>query len=193
MFGLIVERQLDAAPSLDALGQRIVIIGPSCSGKSTLGERLGQRLEAPFVELDALFWKPEWQPSDDDEFQQRIREATAGDRWVVAGNYRRHTRESVWPRAETIVWLDFPTRVVLRRIVTRSWQRSRRNELLWGTNYERFWSQLKIWNQADSLIAYTWRNYPRQARFYAATMADPAFAHLRFIRLRSPAELSALA
>lgn len=178
--------------SLETLGQRIVIIGPSCSGKSTLGERLAERIGAPFVELDALYWKPNWQPSGDEEFQQRIREATAGDRWVVAGNYRRHTVDGLWPRAESIVWLDFPMQLVVRRIITRSWQRSRRNELLWGTNYERFWPQLKLWNQDESLIAYTWRNYPAQARYYEAAMVDPAFAHLRFIHLRSPAEVRTL-
>lgn len=179
-------------PSLETLGQRVVIIGPSCSGKSTLGARLAERIGAPFVELDALYWKPGWQPGGDEEFQDRIREATAGDRWIVAGNYRRHTVESVWPRAESILWLDFPMRLVLRRIVTRSWQRSRRKELLWGTNYERFWPQFKLWDQDDSLIAYTWRNYPAQARHYAAAMADPALRHVRFHRLRSPEEVNAL-
>jgi len=178
--------------AIETLGQRVVIIGPSCSGKSTLGERLAERIGAPFVELDALFWKPGWQESADEEFQERIQRATAGERWVVAGNYRRHTVGSVWPRAETIVWLEFPMRLVLRRIVTRSWKRSRRKELLWGTNYERFWPQLKLWNQKDSLIAYTWRNYPAQARRFEGAMSDPSFSHIRFVRLRSPDELSAL-
>lgn len=179
--------------SLETLGQRVVIIGPSCSGKSTLGERLAGRIGAPFVELDALYWKPGWQESGDEEFRERIREATAGESWVVAGNYRRHTVDSLWPRAEAIVWLDFPMRLVVRRILTRSWRRSRRKELLWGTNYERFWPQLKVWNQKDSLIAYTWRNYPAQALWFEGAMSNPAFGHVRFLRLRSPREVSTLA
>ena len=191
--GSAAECEPGAAPSLAALGERVVIIGPSCSGKSTLGERLSERIGAPFVELDALYWKPGWQETRDDEFQERIRDATSGARWVVAGNYRRHTRNSVWPRAETIVWLDFPMGLVLRRIITRSWRRSRRRELLWGTNYERFWRQLKLWNERDSLIAYTWRNYPDQARDFAAAMYDPALSHVRFVRFRSPKEAQALA
>ena len=38
------------------VGTRIHVIGNSASGKSTLGARLAQALDAAFVELDALNW-----------------------------------------------------------------------------------------------------------------------------------------
>jgi shikimate kinase len=37
---------------INALGQRILIIGNSCSGKSTLGYHLAESLNVPFVELE---------------------------------------------------------------------------------------------------------------------------------------------
>ena len=39
----------------DNLGRRIAVVGPMCSGKSTLAALLAERLGMPFVELDALF------------------------------------------------------------------------------------------------------------------------------------------
>ena len=43
------------------------------------------------MELDALFREPGWSPAPDEVFHSRIREATAADGWVVAGNYRSRT------------------------------------------------------------------------------------------------------
>jgi adenylate kinase family enzyme len=42
----------------------LVIVGDSCSGKTTLGEELAERMFCPFIELDALYWKPGWTPSE---------------------------------------------------------------------------------------------------------------------------------
>src|SRR5690606_16379515 len=108
----------DPAPP-PVLGQRVIIVGPSCSGKSTLGAQLGERLGVPFIELDALLWKPDWHESEPDEFRAKLISAHAGDGWVSAGNYLRHTRDVTWPRAETVIWLDFPLWLTTWRVVTR--------------------------------------------------------------------------
>ena len=42
------------------IGRRIHVVGNSCSGKSSLGERLAAALQVPFVDLDALNWLPGW-------------------------------------------------------------------------------------------------------------------------------------
>ena len=174
----------------DPLGQRVIVVGSSCSGKSTLGERLASLLGVPFVELDALYWKPNWVGTDDDEFKEKIRAATAGDGWVVAGGYTARTVPILWPRVETIVWLDLPLRVSTWRIIKRSWRRSRSNELLWGTNYEKFWPQWKLWDD-ESLLTFTWKNHRGKRERYEAAMTDPQWAHIRWVRLRSQRELDA--
>lgn len=179
------------APSGGALvGRRVLVVGDSCTGKSTLGERLARLLRSPHVELDALYWRPGWAPSPLAEFLPRVDEATRAASWVLSGNYSAQ-RDVSWPRADTLVWLDFPLRTTLPRIVARSWRRWRSRELLWGTNRERFWPQLKLWSPSDSLVAWTLTHHHSLRRRYEAALADPAFARLRCHRLRSPAAVEA--
>jgi adenylate kinase family enzyme len=182
---------MDGSTVESALRRRIVIVGSSCAGKSTLGERLAGLLQAPFVELDALHWKPNWQESTDEEFIPKVAAATAGDGWVVAGSYHRVASKVVWPRAQTIIWLDLPLPLTLALIVRRSWRRWRGNELLWGTNREKFWSQFKLWD-SNSLITFSVRNQRRKHDLYLGAMSDPQWSHARFIRLRSQAEVEQL-
>ena len=170
------------------IGRRIQVVGPSCSGKSTLAEALATKLGLTFIELDALFWRPGWVEPPADEFGAALREATFGDGWVVAGSYSRHTIPAFWPRLETVIWLDFPLHVTLPRIVRRSWHRSHRRELLWGTNYERFTPQLKVWS-LDSLIGYTVRRCRASRKKFLELRNDPSFAHVRWVRLTSPGQV----
>src|SRR5215211_387588 len=63
----------------------IVVIGTTSSGKSTLAERLAERLDMDFIELDALHWEPNWQEAPLEVFRARVEAATQAKRWVVAG------------------------------------------------------------------------------------------------------------
>lgn len=165
------------------IGRRINVVGNTCSGKSTLGATLAERLDVPFVELDALNWQPNWVESPPELFRERIRDATEGDAWVVAGNYSTHSRAVFWPRLETVVWLDYPLPLILRRVVARSYRRWRTNELLWGTNRERFWRQF---SHRDSLLWWAVKSQRSRRRRLESTIADPQWGHISFTRLRSP-------
>ena len=67
--------------------ERVVIIGSSCSGKTTMARRLADILQTPHIEQDAIHWLPDWQEREDDEFRELVGTAVAADRWVVDGNY----------------------------------------------------------------------------------------------------------
>ncbi|MCG8379852.1 MAG: (d)CMP kinase, partial [Proteobacteria bacterium] len=69
--------------------RRINVVGSSGSGKSTVAKKLAARINAPYVELDALNWKPNWTESTDDELFPDLESALAGDAWVLDGNYTR--------------------------------------------------------------------------------------------------------
>ncbi|MEX0838897.1 MAG: topology modulation protein [Parvibaculum sp.] len=99
--------------------QRILVIGCSGGGKSTLARRLGEKLALPVVHLDVLFWKPGWVESSYDEFRPKVAAAVAEDRWVIDGSFSR-TFDIRLPRADTIVWVDQPRRVCLWRAFRRT-------------------------------------------------------------------------
>ena len=175
------------------IGNRIIVVGSSGAGKSTLGEQLATRLGVQFIELDALHWEPGWVEAEREIFRERVRQATEPDAWVMAGNYTRQQMDVSWPRADTVIWLDLPLPLVLRRVSRRIWQRWRTQEGLWGTsNREDIREHLMFWNPEKSLITYTIMTHRRRRRTFEAATTDPAYAHLRTLRLRSVAEVDRL-
>ncbi|MDD9948607.1 MAG: adenylate kinase [candidate division Zixibacteria bacterium] len=176
------------------VGRRIHVTGNSCSGKSTLANQLASALDVPLVELDALNWQPGWvglADTDPGELDRRLADATAGEGWVVSGSYMTFSQRVFWPRVATVVWLDLPVHRLLWRVLVRSWKRWRSKELLWGTNYERFWPQLKVWNREDSLVWWIVTQQGRKRRRMQACMQDPEWRHIAFVRLGSYAEIEA--
>ena len=169
--------------------RRIQIMGPSGSGKTTCAQRLAAALAVPHVELDALFWRPNWIEPEAEEFRDHVRAAIEGDGWVASGNYTRRAHDILWRRAEMIVWLDLPLHVTIPRALRRSWHRWTAHEVLWSTNVERFWPQLAFWDARRSLVAWTIKERPRQRGLLADAMTDPRWAHLRFVRLTSQREV----
>jgi adenylate kinase family enzyme len=182
----------DTEPQRAPVGRRIVIVGPSCSGKSTLGLELARRLEVPFIELDALFWQENWGRPIDDEFCELLRGAHSGEAWVSAGNYLRQTPLVTWPLADTFIWLDVGLMRASWRVLRRSWRRWRSKELLWGVCRENFWQQLELWSPYRSLIRYNFSRRKRNQELYEAAMEDARAAGKRFLRLRSSREVERL-
>lgn len=87
---------------------KINVVGTSGSGKSTLARQLAERLDVPYIEMDRLYWRPEWQGTPDDAFLARLEQmlAEAGDGWVLDGNYSR-TQPIKWREVDYILWLDY--------------------------------------------------------------------------------------
>jgi len=141
----------------------------------------------PFVELDSIYHQPGWVPLPTEEFRRRAAEAAAGDGWVIDGNYSK-VRPLVWARADTVVWLDLPRRTIMRQLIWRTLRRMTFRIELWNGNRER-WANLFTWVPEDSVISWAWHHYPVQRDRYNAAAANPAYAHLHFVRLRSRAEI----
>lgn len=166
------------------IGERIIIVGNTGSGKTTLAQQLGQRLNLPHTELDALHWGPQWTPVPDDVFRQRVRDALQGEAWVIDGNYRK-VRDVIWPQAETAVWLDYPLIVIMWRLFWRAIRRTTTQELLWGTNRETWRKQFF---SRDSLFIWALQTHKRHRQEYPVFFAQPEHAHLRVVHLRSVRE-----
>ena len=118
--------------------RRINLKGTSGSGKTTFGAELGRRLGLPYVELDALHHGPNWAEPTDEEFRARVREAmdSRPDGWVIDGNYESKLETTLTGEADTIVWLDLPLGLKLRRVWRRTHQRIRDDVELWNGNRE---------------------------------------------------------
>jgi adenylate kinase family enzyme len=165
--------------------RRISVVGNSGSGKTTVAKALAARLGVPHVELDAIFHQPNWTPLPTDEFRQHVADAISGDGWVVDGNYSA-VRDLIWERADTVVWLDLPRRVVMRQVAARTLRRMVSGEELWNTNRER-WRTL--FDAGSSIIVWAWTQHDKYRRRYAAAAKSPEFGHLVFIRLDSTADV----
>ena len=87
----------DPAASLRGC-ERILVLGSTGSGKTTLARQLSSALAVQHVELDALYFGPDLTTVPLHILRQRNGEAIAGDRWVTDGN-KRAVRDLVWPRA----------------------------------------------------------------------------------------------
>jgi adenylate kinase family enzyme len=166
------------------------VVGNSGSGKTTLAAEVARRLAAPHLELDGVFHQPGWEPLPAEEFRARVAEFVAGDRWVVDGNYSA-VLDLVWQRADTVLWLDPPRLRVMRRITWRTLRRVVSRAELWNGNREP-WSNLFRADPEESVIAWAWTRHRIVRERYASAQADPAHAHLTFIRLRSDRDAAAV-
>ena len=110
--------------------RRVSVVGNSGSGKSTVAAHLSAHLGVPHVELDAIFHQPGWLPLPAGEFRHRVALAAEGEGWVIDGDYSV-VRDIVWRRADTVVWLDLPRVLVMRRVVGRTLARILLRRELW--------------------------------------------------------------
>ena len=160
---------------------RIYVTGTSCSGKTTLARAISERLLLPHVELDAVFWGPNWTPVPDATFRARVAEALGADGWVLDGGYAK-LHDLTWRQAELVIWLDYPMPVVLVRWAGRTLRRLRSREEFWpGTgNRETVRNALRH----DGLLWWILRTHRgRRRRTERRIMEHP---EVPVLRMRSP-------
>lgn len=167
-----------------SLGNRIVVVGVTGSGKTTLARQLSRRLDLPHVELDALHWEENWTATPKNRFRQKVRTALAGEGWVTDGNYSK-VRDLIWPRAQTLIWLDYPLSFILWRQISRGFRRVSTQEKLWNDNRETWRG---VFFSHDSLILWAIKTHPRRRREIPQLLAQAEHAHLQVIHLCSAKE-----
>jgi len=148
---------------------RLVVVGASGSGKTTMARALAKALDLPHVELDGLNWQPGWRDLarlEPEEFFRRVAEAAAGEAWVMDGNYTK-AKDAHWARATAFIWMDTPRWVVMRQVLWRSFSRAVSKQELWpGTgNRELF----RRWLDREHPIRWAWDTWsPIRARYAEA-------------------------
>lgn len=107
---------------------------------------------------------------------------------MIDGNYSR-VRDIVWARGTTIIWLNYPFRVVLWRALCRTVKRAATQEELFSGNRESF---RKSFFSRESIILWVIYSYRRLRRNYRRILDNGDYPHLRVIELRDPAQAEKL-
>ncbi|WP_025122935.1 MULTISPECIES: shikimate kinase [unclassified Serratia (in: enterobacteria)] len=170
---------------------KVNVVGTSGSGKSTVARQLAHKLAVPYIEMDKLYWRPNWQNAADEEFLQQVEQAlvSAPAGWVLDGNYKR-TKAVKWRDVDWVVWVDYgfcrTLYQAIRRAAVRAWHKT---ELWPGTgNVE---SYGRSFFSRESIIWWTIKTYRQNRKKYLAEQQNADNRHIRFIQLRSPAETAA--
>jgi adenylate kinase family enzyme len=168
--------------------RRISVVGNSGSGKSRLAAALAAALAIPHLELDGVFHQAGWQPLPRPDFRAAVAGFAAGDDWVIDGNYSA-VQDLVWARADTVVWLDPSRARVMRQLARRTLLRMVRRSELWNGNRES-WAGLFRADPDKSILRWAWTQHAGTRERYRRAQADPAHAHLEFVRLATPAQVA---
>ena len=136
------------------LGERIMILGSSASGKSTLACQLEGITGVKAVHLDRLFWNPGWVQTLGDETERKVIDAANSESWIIDGNYSR-TMEYRLERASSVIYIDFNRYICIFRALRR-----------WVRNYGK-----TRWDLGDgcpekidaAFMSWIW-NYPKRSR-----------------------------
>ena len=168
--------------------ERVIVVGTSCSGKTTLARRIAESLDLPHVELDAVFWGPDWSECPIETFREAVQEHVESDRWVVDGNYSK-VRDILLSRATDAIWLNYSFPVVFWRALTRTCRRVVLHEELFGGNRETFRDSFLSRN---SILWWVIRTYRGRRRAYRELFSVGAGAGVRLTELRRPREVDNL-
>ncbi|MCW2921716.1 MAG: adenylate kinase [Thermoleophilia bacterium] len=163
--------------------RRVLVSGISGAGKTTLARRVAAALDLPYTELDALHHGPGWIKRP--EFEADTAALAASDRWITEDQYQSFIGDLLWQRADTLLWLDLPRRVVMWRVVTRTFVRMVLRTPLYNGNRERVRNLLS----SGHPIRWAWTHHAdRRARTQEQVAAHPDVVVVRF---RSTADVAA--
>lgn len=158
--------------------------GSTGAGKTTLAKALSARFGMPHYELDALHHGPGWMKRA--SFEADVERFSSGDSWVAEDQYHRVLGDLLWQRADTVVWLDLPRRLVMSRVIRRSLHRAVTRRELWNGNRENW----RDWLRADHPIRWAWSKYESK-RALVLEYAD-RYPSVNLIRVATPQAVRAL-
>lgn len=168
--------------------ERVVVIGAAGAGKTTLARQLAGVMEAPHLELDAIYHQPDWVALDTDALRRQLESLCAQDRWVTCGAYPV-VRDLLFARADTIVCLDHNRARQTARVYARSVRRILTRQELWNGNHE---PPMALWPFGSPEVVVTrwaWESIPRARFLFDQLEARQPVLEAAIVRLRGWGEI----
>ena len=158
--------------------ERVLVVGSSGAGKTTMAASLAARLGVPHTELDSLWHGPGWVPRP--EFERDVDAMLATGRWVTEYQYRP-VKERLLTGAQAVVWLDHPFPLVAVRLLRRSVVRAVTRRAYWNGNRE----SVAMWLRASHPLRIVLsREFWTKRRRTEAELAGAATRGVVVVRLR---------
>ena len=158
---------------------RILVIGCSAAGKSTVAREMGRILGLEVIHLDKLLWGPGCQLAEPRKECQAVLCLLDRPQWIIDGNYTASLPMRL-AAADTVVVVDFSRLRCLGRAIKRLMQYRGRTRPDMGEGCP---EQLNL-----EFLRWIW-NYPRQERPQLFRQLDQHGGHTRVVFLRNPQEV----
>lgn len=100
---------------------RILIIGISATGKSTLARKLSDFYKIPITHYDELVWAKNWIEVDEKIVEQKLEEIVKKDRWIIEWYIHPAARVRL-EQADIVLYLDYSGLQSVLGGLTRWWQ-----------------------------------------------------------------------
>lgn len=113
------------------LGPRIIITGWAGSGKTSLGMEIGSLLDRTLIKLDALVLDDKVRRKPQQEIASALEDVAREREWVLEGA-PWDVPDHAWKAATTVIWLDFPTRLLAWQLFKRAFPRRLARRRVWG-------------------------------------------------------------
>ncbi|MGX9883098.1 adenylate kinase [Streptomyces sp. NPDC002276] len=166
--------------------ERILVVGATGAGKSTLAREASDRLQLPYHEMDALYFTgPDWAVNE--HLTDDVLRLTAEPRWIIDSIGSPEVRDLLWELADTVLWLDYGRRVIMPRVLRRSLWRTVTRERVFGGNRET-WAG---WLSREHPVWWAWSQHAGRRAEIERRMNDPHFAPLSTLRFAQPRETTA--
>ena len=162
--------------------RRIVVVGTSCSGKTTFAANLASIVNRKHIELDAIYWLPDWVERPKDEFLDLVAKETEGNAWISDGNYTR-AREIVWRRATAIIWLNYSFPRTFYQSLNRTTRRILSGEKMFSGNCETF---RQTFTSRDSILLWVLTSYHEKRREYTKLLGEEKPSNKEIFIFRHP-------